>query len=322
MSKKKYLLFGLAAFCLSLPLCAETVFVTLEKDNAIAVVDPVSGKLIKTVVIGQRPRGITLTADGKNLLVATSDDNTIKIIDAQTLKEVGQLPSDKDPETFALSPDGKRLFVSNEDDNLVTVIDVANKKAIKQIKVGVEPEGIAISPDNQWIVSASETTNMLHWIDSKRLEIIDNTLVDARPRAVAFTADSQQLWVSSEMAGTVSVVDVKTRKLLKTIPLQVPGVTAEKIQPVGIAIDKNRQWAYVAMGPANRVAMIDAKTFTVKNYFLVGQRVWNLTFSPDQKRLYTTNGISNDMSIIDLVAQKVVKSVAVGRYPWGIVAKP
>jgi YVTN family beta-propeller protein len=37
---------------------AETVFVTLEKDNAIAVLDPVEAKLIKTVNVGQRPRGI------------------------------------------------------------------------------------------------------------------------------------------------------------------------------------------------------------------------------------------------------------------------
>ena len=41
---------------LTLVLCsaaarAETVFVTLEKDNALAVVDPVAGKLLQTVSI-------------------------------------------------------------------------------------------------------------------------------------------------------------------------------------------------------------------------------------------------------------------------------
>ena len=44
---------------------AETVFVTLEKDNAIAVVDPAEGKLLKTVPVGQRPRGIAISQDGK-----------------------------------------------------------------------------------------------------------------------------------------------------------------------------------------------------------------------------------------------------------------
>jgi YVTN family beta-propeller protein len=76
------------------------------------------------------------------------------------------------------------------------------------------------------------------------------------------------------------------------------------------------------MGPANRVAVINAQTFQVEKYLLVGQRVWNLAFSPDQKRLYTTNGTSNDISIIDLQEHKVTKSVAVGRYPWGVAVKP
>jgi YVTN family beta-propeller protein len=76
------------------------------------------------------------------------------------------------------------------------------------------------------------------------------------------------------------------------------------------------------MGPANRVAVINAQTLQVEKYLLVGQRVWNLAFSPDQKQLYTTNGISNDVSIINLTEQKVVKSVAVGRYPWGVAVKP
>lgn len=301
---------------------AETVFVTLEKDNALAVLDPMTGQLIKTIDIGQRPRGIAISPDNKYLYIATSDDNTVKIIDAETYKEVGQLPSGEDPETFALNPKGDRLYVSNEDDNLVTVIDIPSKKAIAQIKVGVEPEGIAVSPDNQWVVSASETTNMIHWIDAKTNKIVENTLVDPRPRAAAFTADNSQLWVTSEIAGTLMILDTKTKKIIKTIRLDIPGVTADKIQPVGVVIDKASRWGYVAIGPANRVIVVNAQTFELEKFLLVGSRVWNLAFSPDEKRLYTTNGKSNDVSIIDLENHKVVKSVGVGRFPWGVVSKP
>ena len=80
--------------------------------------------------------------------------------------------------------------------------------------------------------------------------------------------------------------------------------------------------AFVALGPANRIAEIDTGTFEVKRYFLVGQRVWNLAFSPDEKRLYTTNGISNDLSVIDLERNRVIKSIPVGGAPWGVVVKP
>lgn len=163
---------------------------------------------------------------------------------------------------------------------------------------------------------------MLHWIDTKSMAITDNTLVDPRPRAVNFTADSQQLWATSEMAGTLTVLDANTKQIVKNIHFEIPGVTNDKIQPVGVVIDKDRNRGYVALGPANRVAVVNAKTFEVERYLLVGQRVWNLAFSPDQKRLYTTNGISNDISIIDLDEQKVTKSVGVGLYPWGVAVKP
>ena len=259
--------------CLTGHLHAETVYVTLEKDNALAVVDPVAGELVRTVPIGQRPRGIVLSHDQKYLYIATSDDDTVQIIDTETYQSVGQLPSGEDPETFALSPDGKLLYVSNEDDNLVTVIDIADKQQIKEIAVGVEPEGIAVSPDNRWVVSASETTNMIHWIDPKTMTITDNTLVDPRPRAAAFTADSKQLWVTSEIAGTLMIVDVGNKQIIKKIAFEIPGVTPEKIQPVGVLVDAARQWGYVALGPANRVAVINAQSSEVEKYLLVGQRV-------------------------------------------------
>ena len=41
--------------------------------------------------------------------------------------------------------------------------------------------------------------------------------------------------------------------------------------------------------------MIDTKTYAVKKYLLVGQRVWQMAFTPDGKYLLTTNGLSNDI---------------------------
>lgn len=312
---------ALALFLISSQVNSETIYITLEKDNALAIVDPIAGKLLKTVAIGQRPRGIVLSKNRQQLYIASSDDDIIQVIDINTLKAIGTLPSGEDPETFAMNPSGDQLYVSNEDDSLITVIDINTAKAIKTIPVGVEPEPVTVSPDEKWVVSASEATNMVHWINRKTLTVEDNTLVDPRPRGLSFSADSQRLWVTSEMGGTVTVLDTTNHSKIKTINFAVPGVSSDKIQPVGAIVDKQNKWALVALGPANRVALINAQSFAVKRYFLVGQRVWNLAFSPDQKRVYTTNGVSNDISIIDLDLMKVTKSIAIGRYPWGLVVK-
>ncbi|WP_347987672.1 hypothetical protein [Methylomonas sp. AM2-LC] len=82
-----------------------------------------------------------------------------------------------------------------------------------------------------------------------------------------------------------------------------------------------RPFGYVALRRANRVAVIDAGTLEAVDYLPVGQRVWNLEFSPYQKRLYAANGLSGDISIINLENRQDVKSIAVGLYPWGIAVK-
>jgi len=43
-----------------------------------------------------------------------------------------------------------------------------------------------------------------------------------------------------------------------------------------------------------------------------------LALTPDGKYLYTTNGVSNDISVIDVTSLKVLKSIAVGAFPWGV----
>jgi YVTN family beta-propeller protein len=68
--------------------------------------------------------------------------------------------------------------------------------------------------------------------------------------------------------------------------------------------------------------VVDAQTLEVKDYLLVGQRVWQLAFNPDESRLYSTNGVSNDISVIDVADLKVIKSVTVGGLPWGVAVAP
>jgi YVTN family beta-propeller protein len=129
------------------PLAAYTVYVTNEKDNTVSIIDSSKLEVIKTIKVGQRPRGITLSKDQKWLFICTSDDNTVQVWDTETLAFVKTLPSGPDPELFILHPAGNPLYVANEDDNLITVVDVGENRVVAEIAVGVEPEGLGISPD-------------------------------------------------------------------------------------------------------------------------------------------------------------------------------
>jgi PQQ-dependent catabolism-associated beta-propeller protein len=200
----------------------------------------------------------------------------------------------------------------------VTIIDLEKRVRVGDIQVGVEPEGMAISPDGKILINTSETTNMAHFIDTTTRQIVANVLVDARPRFAEFKHDSSELWVSSEIGGTVSVIDPEKRVIKDKISFNIPGLRREAIQPVGISITGDGKTAFIALGPANRIAVVDAASHAVTKYLLVGQRVWHMAFTPDEKYLLVTNGVSNDVSVIDVAAQKVIKTIQVGELPWGI----
>src|ERR1700750_714018 len=94
---------------------AFTAYVSNEKGNTVSVIDTDKFQVIKTIKVGQRPRGIDLTKDGKFILVAVGDDDTIQVIDTATYEIVTTLPSGPDPELFTQDPAGKILYVANED---------------------------------------------------------------------------------------------------------------------------------------------------------------------------------------------------------------
>ena len=125
--------------------------------------------------------------------------------------------------------------------------------------------------------------------------------------------------MSAEIGGDVAIIDAATRKIKDRVKFEVPGLRSENIQPVGVNISHDGKWAFVSLGPANRMAAVEVKTRRVVKYLLVGQRVWHAAFTPDDMFVITANGVSNDVSVIDVAALKVVKSVQVGESPWDLV---
>jgi len=67
------------------------------------------------------------------------------------------------------------------------------------------------------------------------------------------------------------------------------------------------------------VLFIDMAANKVVGSVEAGPRLWGIAISPDGATLYTANGPSNDVSVIDTATQMVTKKIPVGRGPWGIV---
>jgi len=56
----------------------------------------------------------------------------------------------------------------------------------------------------------------------------------------------------------------------------------------------------------------------VLQYVLVGSRAWDVDLSRDEKTAYVTNGLSDDITIIDMESMTPIQSLSVGRTPHSI----
>ena len=309
------------------------VLVTNERSGTLSVIDGVSYKLVATVPLGKRPRGLKTSPDGKLLYVALSgspiagpgvDERTlppadkgadgIGVVDLASLKLLRVLRGVSDPEQLAVSADGKRLFVASEDTGRGIVLDALTGKVLASVAVGGEPEGVTLSPDGRFVYKSSEKDHQIAVIDSTSIKVVKTFNVGQRPRFTEFSDDGKMAYVSAENDGTITVVDAQRHTPLRTIKLE-----GALTRPVGMVVAHDGKRLFAVTGRGKLLLSIDIASGKVQGSVEVGQRPWGVALSPDGKHLFTANGSSNDVTVVDSATLKVISRIPVGDSPWGAI---
>ncbi|MEC8148406.1 MAG: PQQ-dependent catabolism-associated beta-propeller protein [Pseudomonadota bacterium] len=312
--KLLFLIFTTFSICkISFAESLEYIIVTNEKSDTVSIVDIESFQIVKTIEIGDRPRGLGLSPDNSEIYVAVSGENKIKVIDPKTLEVTRNFYSGDDPESFAVHQNGL-IFISNEEVAEASVIDPKSGNMVAKIKVGIEPEGVSISPDGSTIVVTSESSNMAHFISNSDYTITKNVLVGSRPRASCFSRKGKFVFVTSEISGEIYKIQVSDGSIADKLSLP-----NEMAKPKDIILGGDGKTLYVAGGRANMIYVIDSDKMEVINTIGVGRRVWGLALSTSGQYLFTTDGLDHQISVIDTDNQSVKTTVKVGQFPWGVM---
>ncbi len=250
------------------------IYVTNEVSGDMTVIDSATYRVIATVPLGKRPRGIHASPDRKTIYVALSgspiagpdvDESTlpppdksadgIGVFDVAQNKIVKMIKAGSDPENFDISKDGSQLFISNEDDSAVSIVDVASGTVAKTLKLGAQPEGVKVTPDGKLVYITSEETGTISVLDPTEGKILKTFKVGHRPRSVAFLPDGSRAYVNAENDGTVVVVDAVKEKMLQAISLGKPG----QIKPMAVLLSPDNSKLYASTGRGRQVFTIDER---------------------------------------------------------------
>src|SRR5438105_2748700 len=130
------LLASLATFS---PAAAQTVspkaYIALFKDNAVAVLDTRTNKVMKTIPIATGPHGMVVTPDGRWVYASSDGDAVVSVIDTRTDEVTSTIDVGPTPHGLAITPDGSRVLVAGFGSDQVEAIDTVTHQVVWQVAV-------------------------------------------------------------------------------------------------------------------------------------------------------------------------------------------
>jgi YVTN family beta-propeller protein len=260
------------------------LFVTVESDHTLRLVDTTTGQTKATIKLTGRPNECAVTPDGKYVAVPIRDGDSVNIVDVVQQKVVKVLPI-KEPHNAVSTDSNRYMFVSSMGSNAVNVIDLQTMSFSAVVPAGGRPRPYVISSDGKMMYVA---VSYLHGFDIvnipekkvlARVEMPAQHSGPPRPRkfetpdtlthGLALTPDGKELWVTSLLDDCVYIYDLQTRKFV------------------------------------GRLATGDGPNWIV--------------FSPDGKYGCVSNTDSDDVSIFDVKERRALAQVKVGKVPKRLV---
>ena len=292
------------------------VFVSNEKSHELTVLEPGNYEVVNKIPTSRRPRGMVFNPAHTLLYVACGDEDVIDVIDVDSQEVVDGIPTGPSPEVLTISPDEQLMFVANEEDSSMWIISVEDRVLQHEVPSGAEPEGVLITPDGATVYLTSEVADMVHKVDVEQGIITNNVVVGTRPRRIRVTPDQKEMWVTCELSGEVYIIDIESYQVIDVLNFLPPGFRQVDVTPVGLELNESGTQAYVTLGRANHIAFVDVPKREITDYVLAGSRAWGITMTADEATLLVCNGLSDDISIVDIASRRVLKSVRVGRVPY------
>jgi len=120
------------------------VFITLEDDNAIAILDTTKNEIVGRIRTGRSPNRVAVTPDGKLLVYSMQLAGAVGFADVAARKQIAEVPVGGQTMSIALSPDAQFAYTGIQEHDRISVVSVRDRKLVRSFKTapGSGPDAI------------------------------------------------------------------------------------------------------------------------------------------------------------------------------------
>ena len=252
------------------------------------------------------------------LLVLNKTEATLAIVDPNTGKVTGRISTGQGPHEVVV--DGRTAFVTNYGSgpapgNSLSVIDlVAQKERRFDVAPLVRPHGIAVAAGKVWFTA--EGSKLIARFDpqANKLDAMLGTGQNST-HMVELSKDGKEIYTANIASGSISI--------FTNPPAWTQTVVAVGKGPEGFDVSVDGQELWTANSQDGTVSIIDLKYKQLKETFDVGTKRSNrLKLTLDRKLALISDLAGNELVVLDVASRKVIKRIAIGKAPEGILLDP
>ena len=294
-------------------------------DN-VHLIDPATNKVAGIIEGIEVSHGAGVAPDGKHIYISDEAESTLDVVDAKTLKVTNRIPLSGHPNNMAVGKDGRKVYVGIiQAPGGVDVIDTVALKRIKTVPTKGSIHNAYVTPDGKYVVAGSIQGKTINVIDANTDEPAWTVDMDlgVRPMTFSWNPDGSTKWIFAQLSGLngFAVVDFATRKEIRRInnpelPPGKPTVPEGSDPSHGMAVTADGKTLVVCSRLNNYLysySLPDLKLLGGAE--LTGKGAGWVTLTPDGKKAYVANPVTNDVSVVDIATMKEVAKVPVGYVP-------
>jgi YVTN family beta-propeller protein len=263
---------------------------------------------------GQEPGATTYDSAKSEIFVAEDSTEAVAVYNDTTNQKVAWIPLDGNPNALAYDSGKGEIFVVVY--GLVpgvTVINDTNNSVVASIPVAGTPDELAYDSAQSEIYVTSIESDDVSVINDTNNTVVTTIAIGGSSEGIAYDSGEDEIWVAGGSgAGAVQVIAARLNTVIHTVSLLAyggPGALAYVSAYDEIAVSIGYVTGLNGLGV---VVLIEDSNFTQMAADVVGAGPASLLYDPDAIALVVLNIVSDNLTVISAISDKVGRSVPLG----------
>ncbi len=184
-------------------------YVALPEADSVVAIDITSGEIFNKISLlgGDQPRDLGLSADGKTLLTVNSGSGSVSFIDPLSTIEMQRITVGDDPRSIVMDRAGSRAYVFNKMSNNLSVVDLGSRALVATVGTDFGPLLGEFNRNGDRLYVICEGSPYLTVFNPFTFSVMNRIYLGMRPASVKVDTTTDRVYVAGRNETAVQVYD-------------------------------------------------------------------------------------------------------------------